>query len=267
MTERQDDSNFGIHNDWGPSAWMHILPRGQSFFLIMMMSSAAMNHRQGTLEDVIRTLYGGEIRGAFADVGDFDAPLMWLEPDDLEYAETEEEKAELRADAKEQQARTESILREAGIPVPTTLRELADVMVRLGLASNGPGGWSMPERLPLPEETLPLPAELDAKLRDLRRQQAAEPFEQALIHYLVETQNYPDELSTSLDRLAKAMDVKVEDVRTGLAMLVETGDAHLYRGEPKTEIAVKDLADHARFSLVPDWEHFNEHRMTIMRGD
>lgn len=267
MTERREDLNFGIHDGWWPSGWLHVLPRSQTFFLIMMMSSAAMNRLHGTLEDVVRTLYGGEIKGAFAGVGDdFDAPLQWLEPEDLENAETEQERAEFRSDAEAQQACTESIFQEAGIPMPTTLRELADVMIRLGIASHSPEGWSMPERLPLPEESLPLPAELDAKLRDLRRQQAAEPFEQDLIRYLTENQGYPDQLSTSLERLAKVVDLKIEDVRTGLAMLVEVGDVHLYRGESKAEIAVQDLADHARFSLVPDWDHFNEHRMTIVRS-
>ncbi|WP_369181856.1 DUF6042 family protein [Streptomyces mutabilis] len=52
---------------------------------------------------------------------------------------------------------------KAGAPVPTTIRELADTMVALGIASQDREGcWSVPDGLPLPEEILSLPEEMNA---------------------------------------------------------------------------------------------------------
>ncbi|MBJ7903815.1 hypothetical protein IF655_10955 [Streptomyces sp. DSM 110735] len=71
---------------------------------------------------------------------------------------------------------------------------------------------------------------------------------------------------TSLDRLAEATSLDADDIRLGLDYFVEQGDARVYRGAPRAEVAAKDLPGHARFYLVPDWEHFAESRIQVSPG-
>jgi hypothetical protein len=107
---------------------------------------------------------------------------------------------------------------------------------------------------------------MQARFREYRRTQALEPAEQAIIHHLTDELGHPDEVFTSLGRLAEATEMKVDEIAPALDYLVEQGDARLYRGDPRAEVAAKDLPGHARFYLVPDWEHFAEHRIEIRHG-
>jgi hypothetical protein len=255
-------------SDWFTSGWMRVLPRQQSFMLMMILGTAAAESMRGSIDEITRIIIGSDDLGpAWRNIGtSLDSPVLWVEKEDLE-DEDEAEQARIKEAAEERRSACEAAYREAGVPVPTTIRELAATMVALGIASQDEDGtWWMPEDLPLPEKVLSLPDDMAAHFREYRRTQALEPAEQAIIHHLTDELGYPNEVFTSLGRLAEATEMTVDEVRPALGYLVEQGDVRLYRGDPRTEVIAKDLAEHARFYLVPDWEHFAEHRIEIRHG-
>ncbi|MFF3320111.1 DUF6042 family protein [Streptomyces sp. NPDC003035] len=266
-TEHSDDGSLAMHTGWFATGWPKYLPQYQSMVLCMLFGTASVRGMSGTIDDVTQELFGGRLGSFFGrDGGDLDSPVMWQDPDELDYAETEEEKAEIRADAAAHQAKCEGLLRSAGLAVPTTVRELADTMVALGIATQQDGVWSMPEPLPRPEDILDLPEDDRAKLAEMRRIFELGPAENALIGHLRDDLNRPDELFTSLDRLATATDLTEDDARGALARLIEEGDARLERGKARAQVALDTLKSHERFHLVLDWAHFDEYRLTFTRG-
>lgn len=277
MTTQQTDTEgaarpeyTSIPSDWFTSGWMQLLPRHQSMLLIMAMGTATVEGMRGSIEEITHLVYGGDNKDlgpAWRNVGTtFDSPVLWLERDELE-EEDEAEQERIKASARKHQEVCEAAYRQAGVPVPTTIRELANTMMALGLASQDEDGyWSMPDGLPHPEEVLPLPEEMATRFREMRRVQQLEPAEQAIIHHLTEDLGHPDEVFTSLDRLAEAVEMDADEVAAGLDYLVVQGDARLYRGNPRVEVLAKDLPGHARFYLVPDWDHFAENRIEIRHG-
>lgn len=277
MTTQQTDTEGAAHpeytsfpSDWFTSGWMHVLPRHQSMLLVMAMSTATVEGMRGSIEEITHIVFGGkndDLGPAWRNIGaTFGSPVLWLEKEDLE-DEDEAEQERIRASSQEHQEVCESAYRQAGVPVPTTIRELADTMMALGIASQDQDGyWSMPDGLPNPEQVLSLPEEMATRFREMRRTQQLEPAEQAVIHHLTEDLGHPDEVFTSLERLAEAVDMDADEVAGGLDYLVEQGDARLYRGSSRAEVRAKDLPGHARFYLVPDWDHFAENRIEIRRG-
>jgi hypothetical protein len=233
--------------------------------LMMILGTAAAEEMRGSLDQITRIILGSDDLGpAWRNIGtSLDSPVLWVEKEDLEDEDATGQER-IKVAAEERRAACEAAYREAGVPVPTTIRELAETMVALGIASQDEDGtWWMPEDLPLPEKVLSLPEDMAARFREYRRVQALEPAEQAIIHHLSKELGHPDEVFTSLDRLAEVTEMTVDEVRPALDYLVEQGDARLYRGDPRSEVAAKDLPGHARFYLVPDWEHFAEHRIEV----
>lgn len=49
----------------------------------------------------------------------------------------------------------------------------------------------------------------------------------------------------------------------------ESADRRLFGAGPGggEEVPAQDLPEHARFHLVPDWEHLSEHGIHLVRGD
>ncbi|MFH9467317.1 DUF6042 family protein [Streptomyces clavifer] len=89
------------------------------------------------------------------------------------------------------------------------------------------------------------------------------PLVDILLNYLGELGD-PQEVRTSLDRLAAATGLPADDVRIAVAELVKDGDARVQRGrEPADADAWRA---HCRFRLDMDWEHFHESRMQLSRA-
>ena len=160
------------------------------------------------------------------------------------------------------------MLTTAGFPVPATVRDLSELYLAWGLASREetPDGtrWTMPPALPLPGDLLPLDAELAERLDRIRWTMRTGPLVDGLINHLVDDLGEPQEILTSLDRLAAATGRDAEDVRLAVVELVEAGDARVQRGPEQADAA--RLKAHQRFRLVMDWDHFNETRMRLSIG-
>ncbi|MFI0929719.1 DUF6042 family protein [Streptomyces sp. NPDC021012] len=266
-TAQRDDGYLSMHNGWFASGWPSYLPQHQSMALTMLFGTAMVRGLRGTVDEVLEQIFKGEYGFFFGHASDsLDSPVQWSDGDEEDYAETEEEKAEIRVGLAEHQARCEELIRAVGLPVPTTIRELADTMVGLGIVSQQDGAWSMPDPIPGPETVLPLSGDELARTAERRRFWEGGPAEEALIGYLKDDLNEPAEVFTSVDRLAKAIELGEGDVRHALGQLCREGEARLERGAERAQILLEDLKDHERFHLVLDWQHFNEHRITITRG-
>ncbi|MCX5393944.1 DUF6042 family protein [Streptomyces sp. NBC_00094] len=263
------EGDIAVHQDWFAVGWPHVLPRHQAFLMCMVLSTAATRPVTGTLDEVVRELFGDSLAAFLRGLGeDLDSPVLWLQPDDLAYAEGAEEEARLRAETAAHRAACEDALRAGGFPVPATIRDLVDTMVALGIARTTDGRWSMPERLPLPEDVLALPERLRETFRALRRSDAVAPWKHALARYLDDGLGRPGELFTTPGRLAETTGLDPDDLRTALDDLVEEGDARLYRGVPRVPVAsARDLQDHQRFHLVLDWDHYDENHFVVARTD
>lgn len=101
----------------------------------------------------------------------------------------------------------------------------------------------------------------------MRHYAYTEPADQGIVRHLIDDLDHPAEVFTSLDRLVTITGEDLEKVRAALEQLVETGDAQLYRGDPRVVAAAKELSAHQRFYLDPGWETFNENRLMIRRVD
>ncbi|MEE6269119.1 DUF6042 family protein [Streptomyces diastatochromogenes] len=260
---------LSLHNDWFTSGWMHVLPRYQAMMLTMLFGTATVQQLRGNLDAITGHVFGdapGNGSSVFGDDG-LDSPLQWLE-DDLEHAESPEEAAQFRAEAEEHQALFEAVLREASLPVPSTVRELAAVMESFGIVQRSKGQWSVPDHLPRPEDVLALPDDVLASLRSLRHHQNVEPVKQALLSYFADSLGYPATVSTSLDRLERATGRGLDELREALEYLTDDEDygMKLLRGDPATPIRARDLATHTRFQIAMDWQRFEENTIHVQRG-
>ncbi|MCX5395676.1 DUF6042 family protein [Streptomyces sp. NBC_00102] len=262
------DDSLSMHTGWWSSGWGHVLPQHQGMLLCMVLGTATVRKVEGDFDEVVQQIVGDSREGLFRLLGDdLNAPVMWLDEEELESAESDEEREEIRISAAENEATLTGALRAAGMPVPTTVRELVKTMLDLKLVAYEDGVWSMPEEFSLPEDTLTLSEPVLARLRKMRHYAYTEPADQGIVRHLIDDLDYPVEVFTSLDRLVSITGEDLEKVRAALEQLVETGDAQLYRGDPRVVVAAKDLLAHQRFYLVPDWETSNENRLMIRRVD
>ncbi|MEW2257972.1 DUF6042 family protein [Streptomyces sp. NPDC047869] len=83
---------------------------------------------------------------------------------------------------------------------------------------------------------------------------------------MVDDLGEPQEILTSLDRLAAATSQDADDVRIALTELVASGDAQVQRGQEPAD--AERLKAHQRFRLVMNWDHFHENRVQLsIKGD
>ncbi|MFI9251205.1 DUF6042 family protein [Streptomyces sp. NPDC053069] len=83
---------------------------------------------------------------------------------------------------------------------------------------------------------------------------------------MVDDPGEPQEILTSLDRLAAATRQDADDVRIALAELVESGDAQVQRGPEPAD--AERLEAHQRFRPVMNGDHFHENRVQpTIKGD
>ena len=90
---------------------------------------------RNSVDDITHVIFGDDLAQAFRGLGDsLDSPACWQEEDELEDAD-ETAQQQIKDSAAGHQATCEAAYREAGVPVPTTIRGLADTTMALGIAS------------------------------------------------------------------------------------------------------------------------------------
>ncbi|MFG3429453.1 DUF6042 family protein [Streptomyces californicus] len=82
-----------------------------------------------------------------------------------------------------------------------------------------------------------------------------------LVNHLIDELGEPQEILTSLDRLADATGQDVSDVRLAVAELVQCDDARILRGQASAD--PERLEPHHRFRLIMDWAHFHDTRIEV----
>jgi hypothetical protein len=250
--------NIVFGRDWFESGWNRLLPR-QAFALFIAVSTATEHDMDGDLKTLVVRQLG---RWPWDMLGELDDPLRWTfdeQADDDEQVALDERRREV----------FDTAVAQAGRPVPTTVAELATLLADLGFFQHTITGvgerWRAPEVLPLPGEVLPLPADVAAELDDHRWQMRVEPYAQDIIRYVIDELGSPNEVPTSVDRLARALELDPQSVREGLGALLDHGDFRTVRDihGRRNDIDPATLPDHARFTLVVDWERFAESRTSI----
>jgi hypothetical protein len=253
-----DDGGVAMATDWWDSGWERFLPR-QAIILHMVVATATVREVDGPLDDLVGLLGPN---GFVLRTGGFDAPLWWSFPDEKPAAE------QLELDRRTQ-ARFEATLAAAGRDLPRTVRDLASLMAELGVFDHtvvdGVHRWRSPETLPLVAERLPVPDDFAADEDRFRWASIHEAAAQAVIRY-IHAVGRPDAIRTSLAELATAVELELDDVRFGLAVLVDDGDFSLLDAtgglvDPET------VSDGKHVTLAVDWERFEETRFTVRRND
>ncbi|MEU7150092.1 DUF6042 family protein [Streptomyces sp. NPDC045470] len=257
-----------IHRDWFESGWPVVMPLHQAMWTVMLLSTATARQLRGDLDAVAVQVFGDDPRRAPRGLGGrgLESPLAWLDTEAVEAARSPAEAAQITADARTHRAWCEEALRAAGLPAPSTVRDLAAVMERLGIARCEDGRWSMPEHLPRPEDVLRLPETLVGRLRHLRRVQDVEPAERALLDHVTHTLGRPAQFITTLQRLKQATGFGAGRLRDALDHLAtDTGEIRLYRGQPPVTVAAEDLTGQSRFLIAMDWARIDDGRHVVVR--
>lgn len=267
-----------VVQDWWTAGWQDLVPE-QGLFLHMVVATATARNIDGGLAGLLVAVAPderGQARVALSD------PVLWVYPgaggdvDEHDQAAAERRRETWRR-----------ALSAAGIPVPVTVAELADVLVTLGVFRRGPAGgsgagrygagvpaavgsgverWRSPEVLPLASDVLPLPGRWVAAHDKAGRIVQAERSAQRLIRYLREDCDRPPLVVSTVAKLAQATDLPAVAVRRGLAALCADGDFKILPREDDTHKADEDpeeLGGHTEFALTIDWRLFDMMRHRV----
>jgi hypothetical protein len=174
-------------------------------------------------------------------------------------ADAETVNAEEAADRAARVAELDRYSQRLGLAPVRTIGDLLELMVACRLLTRtGEGAEAVLDfnpAAPLPAEVLPLTAEERAKEDQLRWRSAYEPIAGSIIGlFEPDAEVRPDRLRTSLQRLARQLEVDAESARAGVLLLLEDGDFTANRD-------VERLAEHQVFELAVDWETFDRDRM------
>lgn len=242
-----------IARDWWDSGWDRFLPP-QAMYLHMLVATATVADRDGSLEDLASTLGKGwfELR-----VGTWDAPLNWDPDGDAD--------AEQQALDAERKRVFEAALIASGRHVPTTVAELAALLADVGVfivQRSGTERWRSTEVLPLVAERLAVDVTwADAEDAHRWRIQSEEAAQRIIVW--VEGLGRPHRLAVTLLEVAEGAGLALEEARFGLTSLLDDGDFVLLGEEGSLD---PERIEAARpLTLGVDWDRFAENRITIRR--
>ncbi|BFV54960.1 hypothetical protein KCMC57_up00640 [Kitasatospora sp. CMC57] len=111
--------------------------------------------------------------------------------------------------------------------------------------------------LPFPSEVLPLSAEEEQVQRELRMSLVYSDDSFEIIGMFEPDGRRIEEVTTSLQRLARAIDGDPHDARQAVLLLLGEGDF------TATEEDITSVAEHKVFRLRCDWEKFDQSRISI----
>ncbi|MEU0896835.1 DUF6042 family protein [Streptomyces massasporeus] len=176
----------------------------------------------------------------------------------------EERDAEELADLQEAQAASARYAAHYGLPPLCTLNDMLALMIASGLVHeirDPDGDFRLYPAFPLPgpDKVFPLDAEEAAAQESLRRHNAYGGDSSQIIALFDPRGVRRQEITTSLDRLARVIDGHPHDAREAILLLLEAQDF-------TTTMDISAIPSHKVFRLRCDWDKFDAHRMRIRRG-
>lgn len=243
------------------NTWHHWLPLGPWMMLAMTVGTATRYDIDGSLQDLVDTVTGSE-NADLPRCGPLDGPLRWNDSEDPE---------EIAEADRTRQALAE-VLDRAGHPVPQSARQLAHLLVDLGVLSHAhsPERWRLVLPMPAVAETLPIPDSAREREREIRDYWDFKGAHQAILRWA--NTHVPDEETigeafTSLRSLASDCGMSVHETRRGLALTAMEEDVAIMRHDRELDRdQILALQEHHRFWLRMDWKAHAENRMVIQAG-
>jgi hypothetical protein len=244
------------------SGWNRYLPIGA----VELFSQFVIYGKQ-TLGQLNGHLTSGRSNGLSGNA--WDALKVWTEEDRQRLIDEGEEDVESveELNATEQRdhasrvARFERLADAIEVPHVNTMFDVLTFAIACHVVTatfeDGDTWLEMNPQAPLPEEILPLSDEEQTREDDLRWRDINEPIAQAIIGlFRPDDEVRPEAKKTSLERLARELDVPVDDARAGLACLLKDPDFTANR-DPET------LREHEVFEIRVDWEVFARTRFSL----
>ena len=202
-------------NEWYESGWCRVLPNQGDYLRQLLVRAEAREYDGGLDALVLQVGHDWFDKNTY---GGLDAEVRWKWSID---SMTPDPEARMRW----RQEVCFAALAEAGIAVPSTVRELADTLALLGLLTvTGRGTqdeqWRAPQFLPRPDEVLTLSEEWLAEDTRWRWHDALAPaIDQFWCQW--ERRRSPDNWRTSINKLAKSTELPPDSIRYALGFLCQ----------------------------------------------
>ncbi|WP_163509489.1 DUF6042 family protein [Fodinicola acaciae] len=217
--------------EWYDSGWSRLLPPPAESLRLLAIKAEIHDYDGGLDALVLRVGQSWFERNAY---GGLDTAPRWEWGIDERTNSPEERTAWRRGVCV-------AALTDAGIPVPSTVRELAEVMVRLGLLTvEGRGGpderWRTHRFLPRPDEVLTIDESWLAEDSRLRWGSAlAEAIEAFWMQW--DRRRSPEHWRTSINKLAKSTNLPPDSIRYALGYVCQQEWDQLRPNESGVEIS------------------------------
>ncbi|MFJ7493633.1 DUF6042 family protein [Streptomyces sp. NPDC097727] len=175
----------------------------------------------------------------------------WEDPSTLDEDE--------RAEVSRQMADAARYAAHYGLPPLRTNDDVITLLVAADVIHEIPGGDGVlrlhpAHPLPAPADVFPLAGEEAAIQRQMRFEAAYEDDSYTIIDLFHPDGDRHSEITTSLERLARAIDGDPHDARQAVRLLLNEGDF-------TTSLDITDLPPHKVFRLRCDWTHFDATRI------
>ncbi|MFG3517596.1 DUF6042 family protein [Streptomyces bobili] len=175
-----------------------------------------------------------------------------------------ERDAEELADLQAAQATATAYAAHYGLPPLHTLNDMLNLMIAAGLVHEIPGEDGQNRLhpaypLPGPHQVFPLDEEESAVQESLRRHHAYGGDSYRIIGLFDPLGARHQDITTSLDRLARVIEGHPHDAREALRLLLDEQDF-------TTTADIAAIPSHKVFRLRCDWDRFDAHRTQVRRG-
>jgi hypothetical protein len=226
--------------------WLRIRPQMLALLLLALTGTA----RPLTREDLLHFLRSGGSPSACWQSS------CWEDCDELD--------AEELADLQAAQSTAAGYAAHYGLPPLRTFDDMLTLMIAAGLVHEIPGTDghirlhpAFP--LPGPHQVFPLDNEELAAQRSLRCRHAYQGDSIRIIELFQPAGARFQQITTSLDRLARVIDGHPHDARQALGLLLNGEDF-------RTDADISAIPAHKIFRLRCDWDRFDAHREQIQHG-
>ncbi|MGR3935268.1 DUF6042 family protein [Streptomyces sp. BRA346] len=148
-----------------------------------------------------------------------------------------------------------------GLPPLQTVNDVINLLVAAGVVHEIPDSTGVPrlhpaQPLPVPADVFPLDEDERAIQRDLQLRATYEDASYRIMNLFDPEGERHEEITTSLERLARAIDGNPHDARQAVQLLLSDGDF-------TSSLDPTDLPPHKVFQLRCDWAAFDTGRITL----